>query len=197
MRLILCDHKTELCDIWSAVFRNEHDVEIVNSSFESVSDYDCIVSPANSFGLMDGGFDAALIKYFGAGLMQRVQSYILNEYAGEQPVGTAFIIEISHSEHKYLAHTPTMRVPKNIANTDAVYNAMRAMLLATFRHGDIQTVLCPGLGTSTGQVPLKQAAQQMYLAYQSIKNPPQILNWEVARNIEDNIWRHDDFESNT
>ncbi|MBP2650157.1 MAG: putative phosphatase, C-terminal domain of histone macro like protein [Firmicutes bacterium] len=184
MRLILCDRKIELCNLWTELFRAETDVEIVNASFETLNDYDCIVSPANSFGLMDGGFDAALIRYFGAGLMHNVQQYILREYAGEQPVGTSFVIETGHSEHKYLAHTPTMRVPKVIANTDVVYNSMRAMLLAVQKYHVIKTVLCPGLGTATGKVPLSQAARQMYLAYQSLKNPPNGLNWSLAQKIE-------------
>lgn len=92
-----------------------------------MDEYDCIVSPANSFGIMDGGFDKALIEYFGNSLMERVQNKIKDEYAGEQPVGTCLIVNTGDEKHPYLAHTPTMRIPRIIREYDTVYNAMRAM----------------------------------------------------------------------
>ncbi|MGB3240982.1 MAG: hypothetical protein WBB29_22045 [Geitlerinemataceae cyanobacterium] len=55
-----------------------------------MSAYDCLVSPANSFGMMDGDMDAAIVRYFGQSLMDRVQRRILDDYLGEQPVGTSF-----------------------------------------------------------------------------------------------------------
>ena len=65
MKLILCDVNTYLCNAWNQVFAKEKDVEVVRSRFEDVPEYDCMVSPANSFGLMDGGIDAAITAYFG------------------------------------------------------------------------------------------------------------------------------------
>lgn len=52
-----------------------------------------MVSAANSFGLMDGGIDAAITDFFGKQLPVRVQARIISEYGGVQPVGTSFIIE--------------------------------------------------------------------------------------------------------
>lgn len=37
---------------------------------------------------------------------------------------------------------------------------------------------CPGLGTATGRVPLKEAARQMAIAYKNFKNPTTNLNWK-------------------
>src|SRR5438067_7389940 len=34
-------------------------------SFERLPEFDCMVSAANSFGLMDGGVDAAIVRFFG------------------------------------------------------------------------------------------------------------------------------------
>lgn len=48
---------------------------------------------AETFGLMDGGVDAAITAYFGSQLQERVQQNIIREYLGEQPVGTAFVTE--------------------------------------------------------------------------------------------------------
>ncbi len=58
-----------------------------------------MVSAANSFGLMDGGVDAAITTFFGSQLQARVQNHILREYLGEQPVGSAFVIETGHNYH--------------------------------------------------------------------------------------------------
>lgn len=176
--LILVDPKEELCEAWKAAFNDHKRIEIVHGYFENVSEYDCIVSPANSFGVMDGGLDLAIIRYFGRRLQASVQDVIKSEYYGEQPVGTSFIVETGHAKHRFLAHTPTMRVPMNITQTDNVYNAMFAMLRAVANHNkqateeqQIKKVLCAGLGTATGQVPAREAARQMELAYKYFKMP--------------------------
>ncbi len=145
-----------------------------------------MVSAANSFGLMDGGVDAAIIDFFGPALMQRVQKRILAEYLGEQPVGTSMIVETGNPLHPYIAHTPTMRIPMPIAETDNVYTAMWAMVVAVARHNQrsdrpIQAVACPGLGIAAGRVPYQQAARQMALAYRHYLTPPERLTWATAQ----------------
>ncbi len=183
-RLVLVDPKPELCDHWQEAFEPFQEVEIVNGLFEELPRFDCMVSAANSFGLMDGGVDLAIINFFGDGLEKRVQNRIIDQYLGEQPVGTSFIIETEHPHHPYMAHTPTMRVPMSIQGTDHVYLAMRAMSLAVGRFnqalGGIKVVACPGLGTATGRMPAKEAARQMALAYQTVLSPPQRINWDFA-----------------
>ncbi|VEP12825.1 Appr-1-p processing enzyme family protein (fragment) [Hyella patelloides LEGE 07179] len=117
--------------------------------------------------------------------MDRVQEYIIKNYRGEQPVGTSFIIETEHPKHPFLAHTPTMRVPMAISQTDNVYRAMYSMLLAVWHHNQqkerkIITVACPGLGTMTGKMPFERAAKQMALAYKNFINPLDKMNWAYA-----------------
>ncbi len=136
---------------------------------------------------MDGGFDGVLIDYFGHELMKHVHDKIKTEYAGEQPVGTCLIVETGNKQHPYLAHTPTMRIPRTIKEYDIVYNAMRAMLLAVQKHKNIQSVLCTGLGTATGKVPPVIAAKQMYMAYKSVTRPLEEINWQIAVDIEQKI----------
>ena len=160
-------------------------VEIVAGRFEELPEFDCMVSAANSFGLMDGGVDAAITRFFGTALMERVQKRIIDEYLGEQNVGTSFIVETGHPRHPFLAHTPTMRVPLGISRTDNVYRAMWAMLLAVRQHNRIserriQVVACPGLGTGTGAVPPIEAARQMSMAYRNYHNPPTGISWRFA-----------------
>jgi O-acetyl-ADP-ribose deacetylase (regulator of RNase III) len=141
---------------------------------------------------MDGGVDRAIINFFGVELKERVQEHILQAFRGEQPVGTSVIIATGHAEHPFLAHTPTMRVPMPIADTDNVYLAMSAMLLAVWQHNRaggqiIRLVACPGLGTATGRVPYRQAARHMALAYRHFLNPPQAIDWRYALTRQDAI----------
>lgn len=192
LKLILVDPLAELCLAWKKQFKNLPGVAIVNDVFENLPEFDCMVSAANSFGLMDGGVDLAIVGFFGIELMDRVQQHILTEYLGEQPVGTSFIIETGQPEHPFLAHTPTMRVPMAITRTDNIYNAMWAMLLAVHHHNQqsskkIRTVACPGLGTLTGRVPPEEAARQMALAYRHYLWPMERINWPDAQSRQNII----------
>jgi len=185
MKLILVAPNPMLCHAWADYFKNLPEVEIVNDNFENLPEFDCMVSAANSFGLMDGGVDAAITRYFGDDLMFRVQKRIIAEFFGEQPVGTSMIVETNHPKHPYVAHTPTMRVPLEIAHTDHVYLAMWALLREVHRHNQtaerkINIIACPGLGTGTGHVPYREAARQMALAYRNFLSPPAFISWQFA-----------------
>ncbi|MHC5746215.1 MAG: macro domain-containing protein [Nostoc sp.] len=198
MKLILVAPDCLLCAAFEQHFNYLPNVEIVNNYFEWLPDFDCMVSPANSFGMMDGGIDAAIIRFFGHSLMARVQQRILEDYLGEQPVGTSMIVETGHHKHPFLAHTPTMRVPMIIAGTDIPYIAMWAMLLAVRHHNQqarqkINTIACPGLGTGIGRVPYTEAARQMALAYDHFLYPPKHLNCIVAAERQLQIWEGGDF----
>jgi len=184
-KLILVDLQPALGAEFQKQFSGLSRVEIVAGRFESLAEFDCMVSAANSFGLMDGGVDGAIARFFGEPLVARVQRRILDEFSGEQPVGTSLIVETGHPRHPFVAHTPTMRIPMTIARTDSVYRAMWAMLHAVNAHNRtsqprINIVACPGLGTATGRVPYSEAARQMALAYKNFLNPPTSLDWDVA-----------------
>ena len=157
IQLVLVDPNEPVCRAWASAFEEYPEISIVHGRFESLPEFDCMVSAANSFGLMDGGVDLAITRFFGVELMERVQARILSEYLGEQPIGTSIIVETGHPKHPFVAHTPTMRVPMSISSTDNVYTAMWAMLLEVRRHNSsssrqIRTVACPGLGTATGRL---------------------------------------------
>ena len=190
--LILVDPQPALGLAWKAHFKDLPHVEVVTARFEDLPHFDCMVSAANSFGLMDGGVDAAIIDFFGYELMRRVQRRILEEYLGEQSVGTSMIVATGHPKHPFIAHTPTMRVPMDIARTDNVYRAMWAMLLAVRQHNQrseqrIATVACPGLGTATGRVPYPEAARQMSLAYRNFISPPDYIDWRLAQSRQNHV----------
>ncbi|EDS8887320.1 macro domain-containing protein [Salmonella enterica subsp. enterica serovar Newport] len=187
IKLILSAPEPAMAAAFECYFQNTDNVEIIPVPFETIPEFDCMVSAANSFGLMDGGVDAAITTYFGTQLQRRVQKYIIQEYLGEQPVGTAFITETGDGEHPWLVHAPTMRVPLIIDGTDAVYNATRAALLAIFQHNKsvaeykkIKSVVFPAMGAGCGQVPPDSVARQMKLAWDSFINCATEINWQYA-----------------
>ena len=187
IKLILSAPVHEMADAFKRVFGNTDNVDVVEKPFEAISEFDCMVSAANSFGLMDGGVDAAITAFFGTQLQTRVQNHIIREYLGEQPVGSAFVIETGDNHHPWLVHAPTMRVPLTIDGTDAVYNATWAALLAIFQHNKnattdrkIKTVVLPAMGAGCGQVPFESVARQMKLAWDNFNKKTESINWEYA-----------------
>ena len=140
-KLILSAVSPDLFEAFKKHFAKFPQVEVVFKRFED-TEFDCVVSAANSFGLMDGGVDQCITDYFGAQMMKRVQEKVLSEYYGEQPVGTSMIVRgneksVGHEsgkKDKYVAHTPTMRIPMDINKTSYVYMAMKAMLIAVEKH---------------------------------------------------------------
>ncbi|EBE1055366.1 macro domain-containing protein [Salmonella enterica] len=195
IKLILSAPEPAMAAAFECYFQNTENVEIIPGPFETIPEFDCMVSAANSFGLMDGGVDAAITTYFGTQLQRRVQKYIIQEYLGEQPVGSAFVIETGNSKHPWLIHAPTMRVPLIIDGTDAVYNATRAALLAIFQHNKsvaeykkIKSVVFPAMGAGCGQVPPDSVARQMRLAWDGFINCATEINWQYASDRQNAVF---------
>ncbi|MBA3459450.1 MAG: macro domain-containing protein [Deltaproteobacteria bacterium] len=153
---------------------------------------DAIVSPANSFGFMDGGIDAVYTYQFGEGLQRRLQELISTEFGGELPVGMAVIVPTMHNDIPWCISAPTMRVPQNVAETVNAYLAFRAALRAVVAHNangqsQIKRVLCPGLGTAVGQMPVARCARQMRAAWDSVFAPKAAMPRSVRAAADDEI----------
>lgn len=175
----------EMCSAFHRRFADLLDVRVIQGWFEELGEHDCFVTAGNSFGLMTAGIDAAVARFFGESLMQRVQHRILDQFFGEQPVGTAFIVPTDHSAVPFIAHAPTMRVPGSIVGTDKVYAATWAALLAIHAHNvtnerKIEVVAMPAMGTGFGGVPFDEAARQMAAAYRHYREPPHRLDWDFV-----------------
>lgn len=169
MHFHLRDINGELVDAWRAQFSHRADVVVSAGDIFGADAHDAIVSPANSFGFMDGGIDLVYSRRFGWDLQRRLQEQIRSEHAGELPVGTATILETGDSEFPWLISAPTMRVPCVVADTVNAYLAFRAVVVAVLDHNEsharpISTVLCPGLGTAVGRMPATRCAYQMHAA---------------------------------
>ena len=73
LKLILVSPQYGLCQAWNKRFADLPNVEIGHGTVQNLPEFDCMVSAANSLGLMDGGVDLAIIRFFGQALMTRVQ----------------------------------------------------------------------------------------------------------------------------
>lgn len=138
---------------------------------------DAIVSPANSFGFMDGGIDALYRRHFGPTIQERVQATIHDRHHGELLVGVADIIETSHTQIPYMIVAPTMRVPMILTESVNAYLAARAILLLVqhgrFANGQpirdtVHTIAFPGLGTGVGQLSPNICAHQVRSAIDEV-----------------------------
>jgi O-acetyl-ADP-ribose deacetylase (regulator of RNase III) len=133
---------------------------------------DSIVSPANSFGFMDGGIDLAYRNFFGLGIQRVVQSVIQDRYGGELPVGSAFLAPTNHQRITHMIVAPTMKTPRNIVGTDNVYQATKAALLcAQEANPPLERLGVPGMGTGVGGMDSFDAAGQMLKAFLEVLKP--------------------------
>jgi O-acetyl-ADP-ribose deacetylase (regulator of RNase III) len=168
----LRDINIAVAKAWEQQFAGLHDVEVsCGDIFEHRAD--AIVSPANSFGYMDGGIDLIYSRVLGRHLEGELQALLRSQHFGELPVGQAVILQTGHRAIPYLVSAPTMRVPMGISRTANVYLAFRAALIAIRKHNEtsapeIASVLVPGLGTGVGDMPPDRAARQMRAAYDAI-----------------------------
>ena len=169
VKFYLRDHNSEVTRAWLKAFAGLPQVEASQGDIFDVR-ADALVSPANSFGFMDGGIDLAYSRRFGWQLQERLQAVLRAEHDGELPVGEAVIIATEDAAYPYLISAPTMRVPQVVAHTVNAYLAFRAVLRAVREHNQtqndkIRSVLCPGLATAIGAMRPEVCARQMHAAY--------------------------------
>jgi len=181
-KIYLIDSKQALCNRWEQVFSDYSEVEVITGDYFQQS-ADAIVSPANSFGIMDGGLDLAIRNELGFQVETDIQKVILNKYYGEMSIGAAEVININHDKWSYMITAPTMRIPENVAFTLNAYNAFRAILIAinSFNESQpkrpIKSLVCSGLGTGIGSMEPIKCAAQMRAAYKLIKEPARIASF--------------------
>tara|TARA_R110000796_G_scaffold162503_2_gene279296 strand:- start:8705 stop:9328 length:624 start_codon:yes stop_codon:yes gene_type:complete len=171
MKIQLVDRNEGMCDAWTTEFMDCDDVIIYCDDFFA-PETDCIVSPANSFGFMDGGLDAAISKHVGRQTETNVKAYIAKTDLKELLVGDAITVQTGFPAIPYCISAPTMRVPMILANTPNVYLAAKAIFielkLLMQADSDVKSVTISGLGTGVGRVPYEICANQMKMAYDEV-----------------------------
>jgi O-acetyl-ADP-ribose deacetylase (regulator of RNase III) len=176
MRIILTAVDAPLAEAWER-FCGEFDcVRIHRGSIFDVT-CDALVSPANSFGFMDGGIDALYTQRFGHHVQRRLQEMICEHHHGELLVGAAEIVFTDDASFPFIVAAPTMRVPMILRESVNPYLAARAVILlvqhGTFINGPfagkaiagvVKTVAFPGLGTGVGGIGPNMCARQVRAA---------------------------------
>lgn len=180
MNIILTAVEVDLADAWQ---RHCGDLPGVTVHHGSIFDLgvDAAISPANSFGFMDGGIDRLYSHHFGWAVQDRLRELIRTRHHGELLVGAAEVVETGNPRIPFLIAAPTMRVPMVLADTVNPYLAARAALLL-IRHGvfpagplageavaaAVTSVALPGLGTGVGRVNPETCARQVRVAIEEV-----------------------------
>ena len=181
MQIYLLDRSGRMTVCWERAFRGVPNVTVVCKEFDRFmygNKVECVVSPANAYGFMDGGYDLAITQYFGEMLQISAQKYITQHYYGEQPVGTGFIIPIPNSDVK-LMHVPSMRVPSAVADPLVVYQCMRTVMMLALDN-NIQSIVIPAFGGGCGGMKEEQIAALMREGYDQVMDPPKYPTWRYA-----------------
>jgi len=156
------------------------DAEFIQSDVRQI-DADVYVSPANSYGWMDGGIDDIYRKMF-PGIQSIVRTEIAKNYDPKfnneppfLPIGSAVIVEcptqkLPNKTKKLMICAPTMETPSNIEKTpENICKAMMAILESCEKFIEPVVVAVPGLGTGCGEVSSEESARQILLAIQKYK----------------------------
>jgi O-acetyl-ADP-ribose deacetylase (regulator of RNase III) len=173
------DLNPDMVDAWTTEFHDAEDVTIYLDDFFAIPT-DCIVSPANSFGFMDGGLDGVITRRLGPQVQANLQEYISKTSMKEILVGDAVRIPTGNKDIPWCISAPTMRVPATILEgTPNVYLAAKAIFRSfllekqALELGDdlgveIRSVTVSGLGTGVGRVAPEICARQMRQAYDDV-----------------------------
>ncbi|MBI3243692.1 MAG: macro domain-containing protein [Chloroflexi bacterium] len=190
MKIVLADVQGALVVAWRTALADVENVEIHHGSIFDAR-CDALVSPANSFGFMDGGLDLRISEFFGWQVEKRLQKIIQEKHHGELLVGLAEIVSTDHPQIPFVISAPTMRVPMILRESVNVYLATRAILLlikfGQFEDGTligdkVKTVAIPGMGTGVGKVLPEVCARQMKQAIDDINGQHRFpLTWSEAQ----------------
>jgi O-acetyl-ADP-ribose deacetylase (regulator of RNase III) len=192
LNIIFADIEGGLVESWKQVCGDLPNVSVHHGSIFDI-ECDTVVSPANSFGFMDGGIDLQYSYFFGWHIQERLQNLIMHHHYAELLVGQAEIVPTDHVKIPYVISAPTMRVPMILGSESVnAYLATRAALLL-IQHGTlsngtplrevIKTVAFPGMGTGVGHIPYDVCARQMRKAIEDvvIQKPLFPNTWKMAQ----------------
>lgn len=176
MKITVCDRNPALAEAWPTTAG----IEVVTGSILDI-ECDAVVSPANSFGFMDGGVDYAYSEYFGWHVQEMLQAMVGQQPFGELLVGQALLVRTGKAEIPYLISAPTMRVPKRITDPADVFLACRAATAQAIKTG-LQHIAFPGMGTGCGDLPFDIAARAMRGGILAAQNPiERPTSWRMAQ----------------
>jgi O-acetyl-ADP-ribose deacetylase (regulator of RNase III) len=175
--------------------------------------FDLVVSPANSYAILDGGFDDAISRAFSpkddyGALTRAAQRELYKVNRGYLPPGQCLIVELPGEWReqrklryhdgkgwgcRYLALCPTMRMPSLCDwDKEVVYECIWSLLTAIERHNQaasagekIESLLMTPLGTGTGGISVEKWASQTVLAMKHFVEAAENPDRHAARDWAD------------
>lgn len=184
--------------------------ERLNSLPPSVK-FDLVVSPANSYGRLDGAFDHAISMTFSPRddyhrLTRAAQSVLYDKWRGFAPPGSCTLVEFPEPLKQndrncaWVALCPTMREPENVNwDREVVYECVWSLLCQVEGHNRrngknrIESVLMTPLAAGVGRVSKERWAAQTVLALKHFVDAlekPQVwgsLQWDTIQRIDDEV----------
>ena len=164
MNILIADHnKSTIASINEC--NPSFDVELGNPL---AFDIDAVVSPANTMGIMNGGYDAVLRRYFGVGIEYTVRQYF-DKF--KLDVGEAIAVITGHSKVEWLIVTPTVSVTGEglsghvSVSYSCAYNAVKAA-----HEKGVQYLGMTGLGGGVGGLDRRVSAKQQVQGIEDAMN---------------------------
>lgn len=219
--LLLCQDKdfitafnNALRTIWPNHTPTKLKITTINERLNSLppsTSFDVVVSPANSYGRLDGAFDHAISKTFSPpddyhALTRAAQLVLYDKWRGFAPPGTCTLVEFPTSLKKndrgckWVAICPTMREPEDVNwDREVVYECVWSLLCQVERFnrgskGDgIQSMLMTPLAAGVGKVSKERWAAQTVLAMkhfvEAVEKPEmwKSLQWDQIERICDEV----------
>ena len=181
MKIYLIDINPLMIEAWQQYFGDlpADIIEVAQIDFKTFMDshptIGYVVSPANSYGNMSGGYDRAIRDYFDD--LSRIEigcefqecvSRAVSLVGNYIKPGTCFHIPLGFTD---LLLCPTMRRPSPVAEWAVVYECMLTALgywnglEHTNPKVDTPDIVIPAFGALTGEVPPMVVARNMRLAF--------------------------------
>ena len=160
-----------------AVIDAPFNMEFLIESIQNVNEPDAIyVSPANSFGYMDGGIDYVYSRMMFPKVENNIKRMIGSlglDFDGSYylPIGCTLAVQTEFLANQYMICAPTMLIPENVSDTQNAYYVMYAILrlilkLTRVANLKIKKIFIPGLGTGIGGIAPESYCLQILAAIQ-------------------------------
>lgn len=174
--------------------------------------FDLVVSPANSYGRLDGAFDHAISMTFCPrddyhALTRATQTVLYDKWRGFAPPGSCTLVEFPEDLKQnpfgchWVAICPTMREPENVSwDRELVYECVWSLLCQVeghnrhiSEHKKIRSMLMVPFAAGIGKVSKARWAGQTVLAMKhfvdALENP-QVwgsLQWDTIEKIDNEV----------
>jgi len=154
MKVLIADHNKSTISC----------IEELNPSFEVelgdplAFDIDAVVSAANTKGIMNGGYDAVLRRYFGVGIEYSIRQY-LEKF--QIDVGQAIAVKTGHPKVEWLIVSPTVSVTgEGLSGHASVSYACAYNSVKVAHQRGAKYLGMTGLGSGVGGLDRRKAAIQ-------------------------------------